>query len=600
MFHFTQFNSKAFTEDIVPWGPHPSGWIEAKDLERRYKSVWQEHCLECAAPDCYGNCKYYVKRIDGKCQKTYYGIKNRKDLSSDSVCPAQLKFRKWGKIETVFSPSSLPAISFRRIERWCARFERVLAAAPDALKERLSRWRPFNVFNNGIVKYVPLTTESQPSSFVLQCFSSASSDYCLFFEIFGHNRHSIIRRTFHIQQGYNQYILSLSETVLDVKEQMWVRVFPENDFEAELVFFLCDFVDLKMAATVSAPAPTVKCVAWDLDNTIWDKTLIESNPEDLMLREGVKQAILDLDAKGILQVVVSKNYEKDVVPVLHRLGIYDFFVYVCANWLPKSQNLSAIAKLLNINIDSFVLIDDSAFERGEVTRCLGKIRVYDERIVTRLTSLPELDVPITPEAGNRRKMYQQEVQRKDIERGFSSVLSFLKDCRIKVTVEHIGYNSFERGFELLQRTNQLNLSGRRYQRDEFKEICDKDPENIFVFHCSDRYGDYGQIGLIYVQSQGKTLNINEFALSCRVAGKMVEPAILSWLMARSNADVLVLNGKDNRKNRLLIETLYGLGFTNTADDGFIALTITREKANWNNVVSVIDRTACYRDNKDME
>ena len=593
MFLFSQFNKKAYTEDIVPSGTLPSGWIEVNDLERRYKSIWEEHCLECAAPECYGNCNYFIKRIDGKCQKTFYGIKNRKDLSNDLVCPAQLKFRKWGKIETVFSPSSLPPVNFRSIERWCAELECLFASAPGAIKKYFFRWRLFNVFKKDIVKYLPLTTESQPSSFVLQCFSPASSDFCLFFEIFGHNRHSIIRRAFHIQKGYNQFILSLSETALDVKEQMWVRIYPENDLEAELVISLCDFVDLKMSATVSAPAMTVKCVAWDLDNTVWNNTLIESNPEDLMLREGVKQAILDLDAKGILQVVVSKNYEKDVVPVLQRLGIYEYFVYVCANWLPKSQNLSAIAKRLNINIDSFLLIDDSAFEREEVTRCLGKIRVYDEKVVPRLASLPELSVPITTEAMNRRKMYQQEVQRKDIERSYSSVSSFLKDCRIIVVAEHIGYNSFERSFELLQRTNQLNLSGRRYQRDVFKEICNKEYKNIFVLSCSDRYGDYGQVGCIWVQPQGKTLSINEFVLSCRVAGKMVEQAVLFWLMDRFKADELVLYGKDHQKNRLLIETLYGLGFTNKAADGNLALTITREKAEWDNVVSVVDGTAGF-------
>lgn len=586
MFLYTTLNSKAEIKDFVLSDPFPSDWIKAKDIERRYKSIWEEHCLECAAPACYGNCLCYIKREDGKCQKTFYGIKNRKDLNNNTVCASQLKFRKWGKIETVLFPSSLPAVSYRKLERRCARIESLLS-----LFSGTFHWRLLTKFKDGLIKYCSRTRESQPRSFILQCFSPALLDFSLFIEIFGHNRHSILRQAFHVKRGYNQFILSLSDTILNLEEKMWVRIFPENNLEAELIFFLCDFVDLKPAVPVLEPTPIIKCVAWDLDHTIWDGTLIESNPEGLALRDGVKQAIINLDARGFLQVVVSKNYEKDVIPVLQRLGIYEYFVYVCANWQPKSQNLSTLAQLLNISVDSFALIDDSAFERGEVTKNLGGVRVYDEQVIPHLLALPEFDVPVTADAVRRREMYQQEIRRRVIEKDFSSNLSFLKDCKIEIVVEHIGASSFERSYELLQRTNQLNLSGRRYQREVFQELCDKEFDNIFVLHCSDKYGDYGQIGCFWLHLREKTLSIDEFVLSCRVAGKMIEPAVLSWLMDRYDADTLVLNGVDNHRNRLLIETLKGLGFTNEAADGLLALTITRERANWENVVSVLDRTS---------
>lgn len=578
MFLYTHFNKKAYSGDLILSEPFPSDWIGVKDIERRYLSRWEEHCMECAAPECYGNCMYYIKRADGKCQNTFYGIKYRKDLGNDTVCPSQLKFRKWGKIETVFNPSSLLAVTYRKIEGRYARFNHKFP-----FSRRLLRLLNMELLVRNI--------KSQPTSFVLQCYSSSPSVFCLYFEIFGHNRHSIMRRVFQIKQGYNQFILSMSDIILDVEEKMWVRVFSEKGFEAEVVFFLCDFVDLKLKETVQEPAAKVKCIAWDLDNTVWNGTLIESDPDEIVLRNGVRQAIIDLDARGILQVVVSKNFESDVMPVLQRLGILEYFVYVSANWLPKSQNLAAIAKFLNIHIDAFALIDDSAFERGEVISRLGNIRVYDESVIPELLSLSELDVSVTKEAVNRRKMYQQDAQRKTIAGSFSSNTSFLKDCGIVVIVNHIGDSSFERSYELLQRTNQLNLSGRRYRKNEFKELCDREPKNIFVFSCYDKYGDYGQIGCVEVHPKGRSLTIDEFVMSCRVAGKSLEPALFAWLMQRYDVDTLVLKGVDNKKNRLLIETLFDLGFTNVAPDGLLEMTVTREKAmEWERIVTVMDRT----------
>lgn len=586
MFRYTDYNRKAFTAKIVPPGPVPEDWITTGDIDRRYYSIWEEHCLECAAPACYDTCGHYIRRKDGRCQRTRYGTRDRKDLRCDTARPSQLKFRKWGKMETEFHPFSLPAAAYRKLEDRCAALETVFSMPEGPIRRRLLRR-----FNKCLLRLCSRGAESQPGSFVLQCYSPDPEPFSLFLEIFGRNRHAIIRHAFPVRQGYNQFILPLSDTVLDVEEKMWVRLFPENDREAELVFYLCGFVDLKQKNTVSEPAPKVKCVAWDLDGTVWDKTLIESDPGELILREGVRQTILDLDARGILQVVVSKNYEQDVLPVLRRLGLEDYFVHIAANWQPKSQNLATVASLLNIHIDSFALIDDSAFERGEVTENLGRIRVYPETAVPGLLSRPEFDVPVTAEAANRRIMYRQEARRKISERGFSSISAFLKDCRIEVVARRIGEDSFERSFELLQRTNQLNLSGRRYRREELKEICDRDPENIFVLSCSDRYGDYGQIGFLRARFQEGTLTVDEYALSCRVAGKMLEPSIFSWLMDRYQAGRLVLSGVNNHRNRLLIETLWSLGFVNEAADGLLAMTITREKADWEKVVSLIDRTA---------
>lgn len=113
----------------------------------------------------------------------------------------------------------------------------------------------------------------------------------------------------------------------------------------------------------------IKCVVWDLDNTLWDGILTEG--DDVQLRDGIIDIIKTLDERGILQSVASKNNFEDAYKKLEELGVAEYFLYPQINWNPKSEAVKKIAENINLGIDSFAFIDDSEFEREEVlTACL--------------------------------------------------------------------------------------------------------------------------------------------------------------------------------------------------------------------------------------
>ncbi|WP_172144065.1 HAD-IIIC family phosphatase [Bifidobacterium panos] len=398
-----------------------------------------------------------------------------------------------------------------------------------------------------------------------------------------------------------------------------MKIYPENNREARIVLLFCELVQFAdgvvpveypavntsaSAASIASgnssqaiPAKKVKCVAWDLDNTVWDGTFVESDPELLAVRPGVFETMKALDERGIIQIVVSKNTEDEVRSTLDRLGISDWFVALFVNWKPKSENLKAAAELLNINIDSFALIDDSSFEREEVAFSLPMVRVYDESVVScggkgqtvadgmigaPILALPEFDVPTTAEGKRRRHMYKTEMVRKEASsQSGGDQLDFLRSCKLRARLFTPNDDaSISRSYELLQRTNQLNLSGNRYDKESFFAKMREDRATHLAMTCADRFGDYGQV--LYLEASvnsddSSLLVIDEFALSCRVARKCVEAALamrLLELFEPEGVKAIELRGKRTDRNGLLIDSFCAAGFRNESDEDTLLLRLS--------------------------
>lgn len=590
MYQYMWFQKGA--PDVLLGVSHPADWLEAEEIRFVGLSLWREHCLECAAPQCYGHCGNWVERRDKKCQKTYYGTKPR-DLGGGAFA-AQLKFRKWGKIETDIYPGMISQKACRCLDRLGRTEERAALLLSEFLK-RLSPTRKLcgaQTWMN-IWLYRKLGHREKPDEFLIQCYSPVEREYSLLVEFYTPEE-VFYRNALQIKKGYNQARMDVCGLDLRTEKRSRMRIYPESDVQEDIVFFCTDFVKLKHPDKTwrETPAAKVKCVAWDLDNTVWDGILIERNPNALSLRPGVWEVMEALDQRGIIQIIVSKNDEENVLPQLQRIGISHFFVAVFANWEPKSENLKEAAKRLNIGLDTFALVDDSPFERGEVGENLPCVRVYPETLVDRLTSLPEFDVPVTGDGKRRRIMYQEEGKREALRREFTGTSQeFLKSCGLEMTVEYVSAETFERSLELLQRTNQLNLSGYKYERDEFERLCREHSEDAYVVHCRDKYGDYGQVGFFLVQKEGNSVVLTEYAMSCRVAGKWLEPALLKWLCKKYQGGEVVFSGVDNEKNSLLIRTLKSFGLEDAAwKPGILRLAILAEKMLWPDVVTVIDKT----------
>jgi FkbH-like protein len=290
----------------------------------------------------------------------------------------------------------------------------------------------------------------------------------------------------------------------------------------------------RAATGAAAPAEKVKCVAWDLDNTLWRGTLVESAPEELELDPGAAELVRRLDERGILQTIVSKNNHDDAWAVLNKHGLADYFLFPAINWGQKSLNLKQVAEQLNINIDTFAMIDDSDFERAEIAAALPQVRVYPETAIGTLLRRPEFDVTVTELSRQRRLTYLNNIQRDRARETFAGDYEeFLRSCGMRLRLfvpERRG--DVERCLELIQRSNQLNLSSRRYAAAEFGALLAREGVLCVALHCADRFGDYGIVGFSSVDEARDEPLVLDFVLSCRVAQKRVEHSYFQWLADR--------------------------------------------------------------------
>ena len=176
------------------------------------------------------------------------------------------------------------------------------------------------------------------------------------------------------------------------------------------------------------------------------------------LKENVIDTIKSLDERGIVQSISSKNDYEPAMAMLKKLGIDEYFLYPQINWNPKSDSLMNIVNNLNINIDTVAFIDDSDFERAQVSSVLPQVRVYKETDIPNLLKEDPFDVMITTESKNRRAMYKAEEKRNQIKSSYSTnIEDFIKQCQLKINIfTPTTDEELLRCYELVLRTNQLN------------------------------------------------------------------------------------------------------------------------------------------------
>jgi FkbH-like protein len=280
-----------------------------------------------------------------------------------------------------------------------------------------------------------------------------------------------------------------------------------------------------------SPPPHVKLVVWDLDNTLWDGILVEDGADRLRLRRGVPNVLEEMDRRGILHSVVSKN---DPGPALHQLdafGIKKYFLFPQISWGTKANAIHALIKDFNIGPNTIAFVDDSAFEREHVRRVHPTVRVYDASEYLSLLDKPEFKPSSSTEASRRRYYYTTQQQRDSARGEFDGdYLEFLHECKIKLDVWPGSRERLDRMFELITRTNQLNFSGNLYSRKQIEGIIASDQYASYCVDCRDRFGEYGMIGFALIdQSRNRLVDM---AFSCRVQSKRVEHAFLGFLLGR--------------------------------------------------------------------
>jgi len=344
------------------------------------------------------------------------------------------------------------------------------------------------------------------------------------------------------------------------------------DEERKKLYF-CSATFVRLAATparVQGSAQTVtsrkiKCVVWDLDHTLWDGILVEAGSATvLQLKDGVRSILEELDRRGILLSIASKNSEDDARKVLERLGIWHLFLVPQINWQPKSVSIQQIAKKLNLGLDTFAFVDDMPFERDEVASALPAVTFVPAEQLLSILWRPEFAGDVSGEGATRRLMYQVESQREQaLATSALSFDAFLATCGIRARIQRPGDDLVPRIQDIIQRTNQLNIASQRYNVDETRALIHSQECQSFIVSCSDNYGNYGYVGFITIAVQATAILLRDCMFSCRIQGKRIDEAVLVHLInhyVRKGATAVRARFVPTKRNAPPGEMLARLGF----------------------------------------
>jgi FkbH-like protein len=299
---------------------------------------------------------------------------------------------------------------------------------------------------------------------------------------------------------------------------------------------------------------TAKCAVVDLDNTLWGGVIGEDGMTGIQLgSEGAgapylafQRALLSLYRRGILLAVCSKNNEADAMEALTKhegMAIRpDQFAAMRLNWRPKSENLKEIADELGIGLDSLCLIDDNPVERQQVRSALPELKVLElpEQPWPRVAALMDYPaferVRLTVEDTERGKLYAARRESRKLESGVATREDFYRSLEQVATIRRLDADTLARVSQLINKTNQFNLTTRRYTVQEVADMALRPGYRILSIQVTDRFSDNGIVGVGIIHSLDKTCEIDSFLLSCRVINRTVETAFLSHLMNRARAE----------------------------------------------------------------
>ncbi len=291
-----------------------------------------------------------------------------------------------------------------------------------------------------------------------------------------------------------------------------------------------------------------KCIVLDLDNTLWGGILGEVGLSGIQLgptQEGrsyweFQKYLLSIHQQGIILAINSRNNIEEVLQVLrtHPYMILkeEHFAAFQVNWQNKVTNMRAIARELNIGLNSFVFLDDDPYNRDLIRKRLSEVTVVDlpedkSLYLETLTNLNEFNrLQITWEDKNKGKMYLLEKKRQDLEKSVVNIDEFVRSLDVLVTIERANEFNIPRISQLSQKTNQFNMTTRRYLEDDIIRLNSSREYAILSAKVTDKFGDYGLTGVVIIQKKGSEWIIDTFLLSCRVLGRKVEEAILYHLI----------------------------------------------------------------------
>lgn len=307
----------------------------------------------------------------------------------------------------------------------------------------------------------------------------------------------------------------------------------------------------------------IKCLVWDLDNTLWQGTLLEG--DQVWLPDAIRETIVELDARGVLHSVASKNDREIAWQRLEHLGIADYLVLPQIGWGPKSDSVRRIADHLNFAHRAVAFIDDQPAECAEVAFHLPDVRCYPAQWVSRLPQLPEFSPTVTTvDSRHRRQMYQAGFRR-DAERAeFTGPdEDFLRSLELVMRIGRASEEDLSRVEELTMRTSQMNATGVYYSTTTLRGLLADPQHDVLVVTLTDRFGPHGAVGILLLEKHPGVWHLKLLATSCRVVSFGAGSTILNWLINQAAVahTHVVADFRGTDRNRMMEITYRFAGFS---------------------------------------
>lgn len=302
---------------------------------------------------------------------------------------------------------------------------------------------------------------------------------------------------------------------------------------------------------LSANGKSRKALIFDCDNTLWKGIIGEDGINGIemsgktrsgIIFEEIQHLALELNKKGVILGICSKNNPEDVLSVLETHSDMKLkennFTITAINWNDKASNLKDIAKKLNIGLDSLIFIDDSDFEINFIREKLPQIKVI--QVPNNLHNYPKIfretfgdlfNISSSSEDFKKVDEYHQQFKRDDERTKFENIEDYLKSLDLKVHIFVDQKDLIPRVAQLSQKTNQFNLTTRRYTETDIQNYYDNPHARVFSFHVLDRFGDYGVTGvcIILFNFEKNLAIIDTFLMSCRIIGRNIEYKFFNFL-----------------------------------------------------------------------
>ena len=370
--------------------------------------------------------------------------------------------------------------------------------------------------------------------------------------------------------------------------------------------FIPKFIDELMRYIIAILGITKKCIVLDLDNTLWGGIIGEDGFDKIKLGDGpsgrgfveFQKRLLALNQRGIILAINSRNNFEDAIKVIkehpNMILKEENFSSMKINWNDKATNLREIAKDLNIGMDSLVFFDDDPINREFVKEKLKEVFVVElptdsSQYADILTQMNVFEVQkITEEDLKRREMYSEQQKRTEFEKKVGDFAEFLKQMNIKVEIKKADSFSIPRISQLTLKTNQFNLTTKRYQEEDIEKLVSNSDRIVECAKVSDKFGDNGITGAYIVEKSDEEWTIDSFLLSCRIIGRGIEDVMISRLIERARKEnVKRIKGKfiPTQKNKPAEDFYKEFGFTKEGDYWIFNVDNTMKKIEHIKVIS---------------